>query len=140
MWPIVLLSLALNIVAPSARSVVTIADETHVLILVNQQRTQTGLAPLDSDPSLVRAARTHSVSMARSGRIWHTKTLHGAVRGWRVLGENVAMATTPKDVVDYFMASPPHRSLIQDRGFSHAGVGITRRDGSLFVTIFFGGP
>lgn len=138
MWAIVLLSLALNVVAPSARSVVTVADEAHILILVNQQRAEQGMAPLRSDPSLVRAARAHSARMATTGRIWHTPSLHAAAKGWRVLGENVALASAPNDTVRYFMGSPEHRDLILDRLFTHAGVGVTRRDGSLFVTVFFG--
>lgn len=138
MWPIVLLSLTLNLLAPATRDVVTISHEGHLHALVNQARIAEGLAPLATDPALTRVARAHSDRMAAAGSVSHTASLHAVLRGWTVLGENVAMASTVGDVFAYFMDSPKHRALIEDAGFTHMGAGVTDSGGTLFVTLWFG--
>ncbi|MGH2829462.1 MAG: CAP domain-containing protein, partial [Actinomycetota bacterium] len=77
--------------------------------------------------------------MARSGHIFHTPRLHGQVRGWPVLGQNVGMASSANDVVAYFLGSPSHRALMLDDGFRDIGVGVVYHRGTLFVTVYFGG-
>ncbi|HEX9697055.1 MAG TPA: CAP domain-containing protein [Actinomycetota bacterium] len=138
MWPIILLSLTLNLLAPATRGVIGLANETHLLALVNESRIAQSLPALASDPSLVRTARAHSDRMAAAGAVSHTPSLHAVLRGWTILGENVAMASGVRDVFDYFLASPRHRALIADAGFTHAGVGVTDAGGTLFVTVWFG--
>ncbi|HVL91263.1 MAG TPA: CAP domain-containing protein [Actinomycetota bacterium] len=138
MWPIVLLSLAMNLLAPATRDVVTISYEGHLHALINQTRDAQGLASLAVDASLTRVARAHSDRIAAAGVVSHTPSLHEVLGGWTVLGENVAMASTVGDVFFYFMDSAKHRALIQDAGFTHMGAGVTDASGTLFVTVWFG--
>lgn len=138
MWPIVLLSLTLNLLAPATRDVVTLSHEGHLHALVNQARGAQGLAPLAVHPALTRTARAHSDRIAAAGVVSHTPSLHKVLGGWTILGENVAMASTIGDVFMYFMESIKHRALIHDAGFTHMGAGVTDANGTLFVTLWFG--
>ncbi len=98
---------------------------------MNAMRTSHGLAPLNVDSTLVRAARSHSVDMLR-----HQYFAHGAlgprvtsfhVRG-PVFGENLAWgsAATSQWVVNQWMASPAHRANLLRPGFRRIGIGEVR--------------
>lgn len=140
MWPIVLVSITLNVVAPASRDATVALNTKAIHAMVNQARVAHGLTPFNAAAALAGAARRHSGEMARAGKIFHSQNLHSKARGWPALGENVGLASNAADVVSYFLQSPSHRSLIMDRTFSHQGVGVVFEHGSLWVTIFFGGP
>jgi uncharacterized protein YkwD len=88
-------------------------------------------------------ARQHSIRMANQGRLFHTTNptryyLKG-VR-WSVWGENVGWTTGSVSYLQQlFMASPPHRANILNNRFVHTAVGTVRRNGKLWVTVFFYG-
>src|SRR5688572_16252836 len=103
----------------------TLAPSSHELAIlrgVNQVRVANGRRPLVLGPALHRAARAHSVDMVRRGYFDHgdfaRRLRRFGVRA-RALGENIAYATEPgfsaAVVVQMWMTSPPHRSVLLDR-------------------------
>ena len=111
------------------------------LCLLNRQRRLHHLKGLRRSKRLSRAARGHSVEMARvhyfshnsrSGasfvdRIKRAGYLRGA-RRWSV-GENIAWGTgslaTPRSIVRAWMHSPGHRANILAPQFRNIGIGIS---------------
>ena len=88
-------------------------------------------------------ARRHSVRMARRGELFHTANPGSYyLRGirWSVWGENVGYTSGDVDGLQrLFMNSPSHRANILNRRFRHVAIGTVRRDGTLWVTVFFYG-
>jgi uncharacterized protein YkwD len=105
--------------------------ELAILRTVNNIRGAHGRRRLSLGPALHRAARAHSVDMVRRGYFdhgaWFQRLRRFGVRG-RALGENIAYATEPGFnagvVVQMWMTSPPHRSVLLDSSFSRIGVGV----------------
>jgi uncharacterized protein YkwD len=127
------------------------------LCLLNRQRARHGLRRLRAQRSLSHAATKYArlmvakhffdhVSPAGStmaSRIERTRYLHHT-RAWS-LGENLAwgagMASTPAQIVNAWMHSPPHRRNILDPSFREIGVGValgspTGRAGATYVNEF----
>jgi uncharacterized protein YkwD len=109
------------------------AFELEVVDLVNAERSQLGLAPLQMDVRLMEAAQLHSDDMASNDFVGHTGS-NGSSPGqrieaagyqpWLAWGENVAAGqTTPAQVVSAWLASPGHRANILSTNFVHIGVG-----------------
>jgi uncharacterized protein YkwD len=107
------------------------SHELAILRAVNRVRAAHGRRPLLFGHALHRAARAHSVDMVRRGYFDHGSFVlrlrrHG-VRG-QALGENLAYATEPGFsagvIVQMWLASPGHRSVMLDRSFSRIGVGV----------------
>jgi uncharacterized protein YkwD len=123
-----------SIAVPTVSGVMS-AQEQTIVDLVNQQRAQNGLGPLQVNSKLVEAAQIHSSDMATLGQMLHT--LPGAAlptlqsRGQYVgynysyLGENIAF-NYPDDnsVMTAWMNSPGHRANILDANYTEIGVGI----------------
>jgi uncharacterized protein YkwD len=114
-------------VAPAA----ALSDsETSLLQTMNSVRTGRGLAPLQVDPALVRAARGHSADMLRRQYFAHgsvsARVANAGARG-PLFGEDLAWATglTAQWVVNAWLASPPHRAVLLRPGFRRVGIGIT---------------
>jgi uncharacterized protein YkwD len=123
---------------PTMASAATVRSAT--LCLLNRQRARHGLHGLRAQRSLAHAATNYArlmvakhffdhVSPAGSTmaeRIERTKYLHHT-RAW-TLGENLAWgagtASTPAQIVNAWMHSPPHRRNILDGSFREIGVGI----------------
>jgi uncharacterized protein YkwD len=105
------------------------------LQLTNVERVKHGLAPLQWDALLAKAARTHSTNMIAHDFFGHTGAdgsdfydrmiAAGFTVGtaWTA-GENVAAAfLTPEAVVKGWMNSPGHRANILNDGYTKLGVG-----------------
>ncbi|MEY8039313.1 CAP domain-containing protein [Saccharopolyspora cebuensis] len=106
--------------------------EDKVVSLVNVERTRRGLGRLDVDERLRRAARRHSVDMARRNFFQH-QGLRGPDPFERMLaegfaepgGENIAVGQeSPASVVRAWMQSIPHRANILNGEFQKIGVGL----------------
>ncbi len=112
---------------------------------MNAVRTANGVPALSIGPKLQRAARSHSVDMARRGYFDHglfvQRLRRFGVRA-RYLGENLAYGTGPgfsaAVVVRMWLASPPHRATLLDRGFRRVGVGLAGRATRLVTADFAG--
>ena len=128
------------------------AQESTVVDLVNQQRAQAGLAPLQIDSRLVEAAQIHSKDMATLGQMEHT--LPGAALpalqdrasyvgyNYSYMGENIAF-NYPDDnsVMTAWMNSPGHRANILNANYTQIGVGIAfDGSGEPYYTQEFGNP
>ena len=96
-------------------------QEKELITLINQQRAQNGLPPLQTSDALCRAARRHSDDMARNNFMSHTGSDGSspwdrmADAGYypRAGGENVGAGyPTPANMVSGWMNSPGHRANI----------------------------
>jgi uncharacterized protein YkwD len=107
------------------------SHELAILRAVNRVRARNGRRPLRLGPALHRAARAHSVDMVRRGYFDHgafaQRLRRHGVRA-QTVGENLATAREPgfsaRLVVQMWLTSPGHRSVMLDRGFSSIGVGV----------------
>jgi uncharacterized protein YkwD len=120
------------------------ADELAIVRAMNSVRANNGVAPLRVGRALSRAARSHSVDMARRGYFDHGPFVQ-RLRSFGVrapyVGENLATGTAPLTavaVVQMWLASPPHRQNLLDRGFRKIGVG-TAGGSTRLVTADFAG-
>lgn len=125
-------------VEPAGGNAGEIADA--VLCLLNQERAERALKPLEDERRLLRAARRHSGDMVRRRYFDHRAPGGGTMvdrardadylprdGSWRV-AENLAWGTrshgSARHVVSSWMKSPPHRRNILDDELRHVGVGI----------------
>ena len=125
--------------------------ERRAFDLVNSERRTRGESPLVWDAELSRLARQHSMDMARSGNLNHRgsdgrdmadRARSLGIRGWRVLGENVAFNQGFNDpsafAVQRWMGSSKHRANILNGQFTRTGIGVARAaDGSIYFTQVF---
>jgi uncharacterized protein YkwD len=111
-----------------------------VLCLVNKQRQQAGLRPLERNKKLQKAAQRHNDRMDGTGCFSHEcpgeppldarldEYLSGGLSAWGI-GENVAWGSgelgTPEAIVKAWMNSPGHRANILSRDWREIGVGFT---------------
>lgn len=109
--------------------------EVAVLKIVNEQRHQAGLKPLEMDWELERVARTKSQDMAVKGYFSHQSPTYGSPFdmmkqfgiSYKQAGENIASGQrTPQEVMDSWMKSPGHRANILKPDYTHIGVGYYR--------------
>jgi uncharacterized protein YkwD len=116
---------------PTALGTATASNnELAILRAVNSVRRAHGVRPVGVGPALRRAARAHSLDMARRGYFDHgpfeQRLRRFGVRS-RVIGENLAYAPAAGlagVVVRMWLASPPHRAILLDRSFSRIGIGV----------------
>lgn len=104
------------------------SPEASLLQSINAVRTSHGLAPLQVDVHLLRAARAHSADMMRRQYFAHGSVAQRAMsRGARgpVFGEDLAWSTgiTADWVVNAWLASPEHRAVLLRPGFRRVGIG-----------------
>lgn len=125
---------------PSSTPLANVERATRCLI--NKRRGRHGLRSLDRSDKLDESAGRHSNDMEKHNYFSHTSrngdSLLARVRGtgylrrsddWS-LGENIAWhkkrRSKPKAIVDAWMESSSHRSLILRSSFRDVGVGIVR--------------
>ena len=80
------------------------------------------------------AARAHAANMAALDKLDHTledKTFADRAKDagyqYRFIGENIAWSPeTPKEVLEGWMNSPPHRENILKEEFTEIGVGVAK--------------
>lgn len=118
------------------------AAEQQILRLVNQERTQRGLRPLQMEPRLITIARRHSERMAREDTLTHrfpgepdlTARLAPAGLHFDVSGENVAVNMSAVEAHHGLMGSPPHRENILSPRYNVIGIGVVRVGPHVWVT------
>jgi len=106
--------------------------EAQMLELVNQERTQRGLKPLQADPELTEVARAHSRDMFARGYFAHItpegKTpfdrMDQAHVEYHSAGENLALAHSLSIAHNGLMNSPGHRANILNPEYGRLGIGI----------------
>jgi uncharacterized protein YkwD len=119
--------------------------ELAVIRVMNSVRASNGVPPLRVGRALTRAARSHSADMARRGYFDHGAFVR-RLRAFGVrasyVGENLASGSQPLSaaaVVQMWIASPPHRQNLLDRGFRRVGVGEAGGNTRLVTADFAGG-
>jgi uncharacterized protein YkwD len=131
--------------------------ENLVFEMTNQHRRAKGLAPLSQDDELRDVARAYSNDMLVRRFFDHT-TPDGVTFDERIadryrhrvrlIGENIWYAygynlskihQIAKEIVDDWMSSPGHRANILDPNFTHLGVGVSGRNGTIRATQEFVG-
>lgn len=114
-------------------------DEKDVAWRINNEHYKSRLRSLAVWESLSNTARNHSCAMARSDRLYHNPNLTKQVRGWQIIGENVAVGWNLYEIHKAWMASRSHRDNIMEGRYRALGVGICRGAGGSYwvTTIFF---
>jgi uncharacterized protein YkwD len=131
-----------NMGAPTAVPLDRDAFEAQVLRLVNEERTQAGLAPLSADPGMMEFARRRSEDMVARGYFSHYDPETGADLTPNS-GENISRQGTRwsapriQEIVNGWMESTGHRENILDGGATRTGVGVAVGDGYVIVTQLF---
>lgn len=141
----------LFLAAPAAFAAPRATTETGLLRAVNSTRAAHGLRPLALDPTLERAAQSHSSDMLRKDYFAHgpfaQRLVSFHVTG-PVIGENLAWEGTQENVaslvVNAWLASPEHRANLLRPGYRRIGIGIATGTflgygGSVVVTADFAG-
>jgi uncharacterized protein YkwD len=125
---------------PPAVEPATAGMEAEFLALLNGTRVAAGLSALELEGGLVRFARGHTQEMVDRGDIFHSDSstrVAAAPAGWRRLGENVGVGSTPERLHALFMNSPRHRDNVLG-DYSGVAIGAQRAsDGQLYVTVVF---
>jgi uncharacterized protein YkwD len=108
------------------------------LCLLNEQRARHAVSPLRYDVRLELASQRHSDDMVRR-RFFEHDTPEGVTPQSRMLvtgypahnaftAENIAWGagaeSSPVEIMDSWMRSPPHREGILQPGFTEVGVGV----------------
>jgi uncharacterized protein YkwD len=123
------------------------AVETEQMRLMNQDRVQHGLSPLECHLGLVGVAHDYSETMAvdsyfshidRQGRQPWDRVNEAGISGWRAIAENIAYGqSTPAAVQEAWMDSPGHRANILNGTYTHIGVGAYNHNGTWYWTQVF---
>ena len=121
------------------------AAEQELFRAINQDRKQQGLAALEWNEWLARAARKHAEEMARRRQLSHqfpgepsmpdriaATSLH-----FDASAENVAYGPTAAEINDGWMHSPGHRANILDAKSNAVGVAIVRNGDELYAVADF---
>lgn len=125
------------------------ADEKMIFAMINKEREKAGLAALEFESKLNRAARAHSLNMAKQNKLSHSLDGKGPPErlkdvGYRLrtFGENVAFgARTPAAAVQQWMTSQAHKENILTAEFTETGIGIANGPrGQKYYTQVFGTP
>jgi uncharacterized protein YkwD len=145
-----------------AAAATTVEYEAQLIKVMNAVRRQHGLRPLRVAPQLIKSARVHSAQMAQSGYFSHNSpdgssfseriARYFAQRGYRywAAGETLlwsAPVIAPEDVVQRWLASPPHRRTLLSSQWVAVGTGVIQTSSgrglysghtALLVTVDYG--
>lgn len=105
-------------------------SEASLLREINRVRVAHGVPALHYDAALARAARAHSLEMARKGYFTHgafaSRMVRFGVHG-PFVGENLAWGNgsfgSPHGIVSAWLRSPEHRANLLRPGFRRIGLG-----------------
>lgn len=140
--------------AHTAAAADTRTPDQQLLSQINAIRTARGLAPLRFSAVLIRAARSHTGHMMRTGSLSHVGTggstfdqrIYGAGFPRRPIGENLGLVSgcgpaATRAIVRAWLRSPGHRGILLSSRYRVIGTGVMTRDGcaATIVTADFGG-
>jgi uncharacterized protein YkwD len=124
-------------------------DEQALLDRTNAERKAAGVPELKASPKLFAAARGHAANMAKQNVLAHD--LDGKTFGDRITAagyrfasaaENVAQGQqTPKEAVETWMNSPPHKANLLNADYTAVGLAVAANDkGERFWVQVFAAP
>jgi hypothetical protein len=129
--------MGVGLAAPAAQAA---GSESAFVSAINASRGSAGLSGLKVRADLVSVARAQAARMAAKKDLYHTPNLGGAVKNWKVVGENVGYGPDVTTLHRAFMNSAPHRANILDKRFTEVGVGVVVADGTIWVSEVFRRP
>ncbi len=117
-------------------------SEVEMLALVNAERENLGLVPVEEDPSLREVARAHCTDMLERGYFSHYTPegkspfdrMAEADIAYKFAGENLALAPSTKLAMKGLMNSAGHRANILSENFGRVGIGVI--DGGIYGEMF----
>jgi len=112
-------------------------DRANVVLLINKERAQIGLASVEWNDELGDKAQEWAEHLADSGKLGHSVLTEGVSAGWRALGENVGYGNDIGNVHVAFMRSQVHREAILNRVYRGIGIGVAERGSQLFIVEVF---
>ena len=132
--------LAIVVVAIFALVACNPQAEDQDFAMVNSLRARSGVPGLARSAELNAKARAQADRMASRGRIYHSSNLASGVSpGWRVIGENVAVAGSIEQAQSALEASPGHLANMVNSQFTEVGIGVTVSKGRVYVVQVFVG-
>ncbi|MGD9705218.1 MAG: CAP domain-containing protein [Acidimicrobiia bacterium] len=132
--------LAAVLVAALALGACSPAAEDQDYAMVNALRGSYGLGGLGRSGELDAKARAQADRMAKRGTIYHSTNLAAGVSpGWRLIGENVAVAGSIEQAQSALEASPGHLANMVNGEFTEVGIGVTASNGRVYVVQVFVG-
>jgi uncharacterized protein YkwD len=135
-----MVALAFAVIAPSVfrtSSTQASGEAGSLLTLVNQARSNAGLAPLAYASDLSAIAQERASIMASSGSLSHTPDVGGRACCWTWIGENVAFAGSVQGLHDVLMSSSSHRANILNADADDVGIAVVKGGGSLWAAQVF---
>ncbi|HEY9577529.1 MAG TPA: S-layer homology domain-containing protein [Pseudobacillus sp.] len=121
--------------------------EKQILSLVNQERAQAGVKPLQYATDLAKVAQLKSEDMAKKNYFDHTSPTYGSPFkmmdqfgiNYIYAGENIAAGySTAEAVMKGWMNSPGHRANILSADYAEMGIGIAKGgDYGIYYTQMF---
>lgn len=122
------------------------ADEKNLLDLINKERANSKLAPLQADPELMKVARLKASDMSKNNYFSHYSPTYGSPFDmmrqfgitFKAAAENIAGNSTVQGAVSSWMKSEGHRNNIMNSTYNYTGIGIAKSNkyGNVFVQMF----
>jgi uncharacterized protein YkwD len=121
------------------------AEAWQIVVLINQDRTAQGLAPLKWDPALAVAARKHCLRMALEGTVSHRfqgepdAEERAGVAGahFSLIIENLGMDTVVDGIHQQWADSRDNRANMLNPEVDRVGVGVVSSNGMLYAVADF---
>ncbi|MCM3662193.1 CAP domain-containing protein [Georgenia satyanarayanai] len=137
---VLLVITCLSAVPASATETDAARFEDRILQLLNADRRDKGLRPVQRATELDSVARSWSGKMAGASRMSHNPSYSKQIpTGWTCAGENVAYGyQTPEAMYRGWYNSPGHYANMFDARFTHIGIGIAYRNDPDFGAMPYG--
>jgi len=109
-------------------------EEEGVIELTNVERKKAELSPLKANAKLMAAARSHAENMAKQDKLDHVldekkpaDRVKDAGYTYGYVGENIAWnQDNPKEVLEAWMNSQPHKENILRKDYEEIGVAVVK--------------
>lgn len=119
--------------------------EQSLLQMVNRERTQRGLAPLQADSTLTNLARLKSQDMVAKNYFSHTSPTYGTPAqmlsrynvAYKLFAENIAQGSSSAQIHSMWMNSAGHRANILNPKLTHIGIGVVAKGSNYTATQIF---
>ena len=131
-----LVSAVLIAAAPQSAQAAARPIERRFANMINETRSTATLGSLKLSDRLSEVARKHSSRMAAHGELYHSNLERLLTTSIDAVGENVGRGGSLDDLLNAFMASPPHAENILG-SYQKTGVGIVKSDGQIWITQVF---
>ncbi len=131
-----MVSAVLVAAAPQSAQAAATPKERRFAGMVNKTRNLAALGSMKLSNQLSDVARKHSKHMAAKGELYHSNLERLLDPGITAVGENVGFGGSLEDLLQAFLASPPHAENILGT-YSKTGVGIVRANGQIWITQVF---